>query len=252
MIELENSTDLLKKRFAELANRSEKNSIYTETEFLTPSEQLLLKQSRISIPYYFFGGYEYAEKMKCIFGSEETCGYEYVPDVSYLRIEPLSDRFSEVLGHRDYLGSIMALGINRNRLGDLIVKDNKAYLIGESDMIDYILQNLKEVRHTQVRSVALQNYPNDVLPVLENVSFVVTSVRMDSVIAAVFKQSRSVSKQLVENDRVLVNGSPVSKSDFEPSAGDIVTVKGFGKFIFRGFQSDTKKGRMRLSADMFH
>ena len=89
--------NLMKKRFEELSERSYFNGIYTFTEFLSPAEQALLRSSVQKVPYSFFGGFEGAEKAIAVFGSEELCGYVFEPPVSFVKIEPASQKFSDEL-----------------------------------------------------------------------------------------------------------------------------------------------------------
>ncbi|MBR3953787.1 MAG: hypothetical protein IKJ82_09335 [Oscillospiraceae bacterium] len=243
--------NMLKKRFTELAERAFSKNIYTFTEFLSPSEQALLKSCVRGVPYHFEGGYENSEKAICIFGSEELCGYEESAPISFIKIEPCSMKFSGELAHRDFLGSIMSLGIRRSTLGDLIAKDNVAYAPCLDNIADYICENLLEIKHTNVRCSKIEHIPEDALPKPVESEFVVASERLDSVIASIYKLSRSESKGLCEHEKVLVGGTPVLSASYTPKEGDIISVRGHGKFIYRGIKLETKKGRLRCKAELY-
>lgn len=243
--------NLLKKRFSELAERSFSKNIYTFTEFLSPAEQILLKSCIKGVPYRFDGGYENAEKAIAVFGSEELCGYIESAPISYIKIEPCSIKFSGALAHRDFLGSIMSLGIRRSTLGDLIVKENVAYAPCLDNIADYICENLIEIKHTNVRCLKIEHIPEDALPKPVESEFVVASERLDSVISSIYKLSRSESKGLCEHEKILVGGIPMLSGSYTPKKGDIISVRGHGKFVYCGIKLETKKGRLRCTAKIY-
>ena len=243
--------NMLKKRFSELAERSFSKNIYTFTEFLSPAEQTLLRFSVKGIPYRFEGGYASAEKAIAVFGSEELCGFEESAPISFIKIEPCSMKFSGELAHRDFLGSIMSLGIRRSTIGDLIVKDNIAYAPCLDSIADYLCENLAEVKHTNVRCSKIEHIPDDAVPVPIESEFVVASERLDSVISSIYKLSRSESKGLCEHEKVLVGGAPVLNASYTPKEGEIISVRGHGKFIYCGIKLETKKGRLRCIAKIY-
>lgn len=243
--------NLLKKRFAELAERAYSKNIYTFTEFLSPAEQSLIKSTIKGIPYSFYGCYENAEKAVCVFGSEELCGYYETAPVVILKIEPCSIKFSDALAHRDFLGSIMSLGIRRSTLGDIIVKDNVAYVPCLDNIFAYICDNLVEIKHTNVRCSTVEHIPEDFIPSPAESEFVVASERLDSVIASIYKISRSESKGLCEHEKVTVGGIPMLSASYTPKENDIISVRGHGKFIYCGIKLETKKGRLRCKAKIY-
>lgn len=243
--------NMLKKRFTELAERAYSKNIYTFTEFLSPAEQALLKSCIKGVPYCFDGGYENAEKVICIFGSEELCGYIEPAPISYIKIEPCSMKFSGDLAHRDFLGSIMSLGIRRSTLGDLIVRENVAFAPCLDNIADYICENLFEIKHTNVRCSKADKIPEDALPKPIESEFVVASERLDSVISSIYKISRSESKALCEHEKVLVGGIPMLSASYTPKESDIISVRGHGKFIYCGIKLETKKGRLRCTAKIY-
>ena len=131
----------LRKRFTELFERAERTGVPQSTKFLTAAEQSELISTRL--PCALFGGYEGAERRVAVFGEGE-------PDVVCLRIAPVSRRFSDTLTHRDFLGSLMALGLSREVLGDIVVSDNEGYLFCLAGIADFISENLTEVKRTAV------------------------------------------------------------------------------------------------------
>ena len=243
--------NLTKKRFEELAERSYSNGIYTFTEFLSPGKQALLRATVTGVPYSFFGGFDGAEKAIAVFGSEELCGYAFEPPVTFIKIEPSSSKFSDDLSHRDFLGSIISLGIKRSTLGDIVVKDNCGYTVCFENIADYICNNLLSIKHTSVRCSVLSEFPKDIIPAPVESEFVVASERLDSFVSSIYKISRSESRNLVEHEKVAVGGIPVTNADYQPKEDDIITVRGHGKFIYAGLERETKKGRLRCKAKIY-
>ena len=123
--------ELLKKRITELAEKAYQNNIYTFSSFLGMSElsDFYAMQRELSfVPQTVFGGYEGAERCIIRFGSEELFGYPEEFPVVCLKIRPLMQKFADDLGHRDFLGALMNLGIDRSTIGDIKVGEKEGYL----------------------------------------------------------------------------------------------------------------------------
>jgi len=238
----------------DLAERSYSNNIYTFTNFLGEAEKNILFRLSGELSYAgvsTYGGMEYAERVIAGFGREEELGYSKDYPISCLRIAPLSQKFSQELGHRDFLGSLMALGIERELLGDIIVKDNNAYLFCVDHIAQFICDNLTQVRHTNVTVSAAAQVPEDAKPDFRDLCVIVSSVRLDAVISKVFSLSRTQGQNLFSSGKVFVNGAECKSSSYAPKDQDIISVRGFGKFIFAGQQGATGKGRIRVLARLF-
>ena len=131
--------DLLKRRFAELAKRSEQG-YFTFTDFLGLAEQSAFNEIKggiKGISYSAFGGAEGTERVMIRFGSPEELGYEEEFPIVTLMIKPKSEKFADRLTHRDFLGALMSLGIERSVLGDIVIRDNIGYLFAKEDIGAY-------------------------------------------------------------------------------------------------------------------
>ena len=117
---MNSDVELLKKRFSELARRSSDGGYFTFTDFLGLLEQSAFNEIKRTLPgkYTTFGGFEGAERIMIRFGSEDEIGYTAPFPIKTLLIKPRSERFAQTLSHRDFLGSIMNLGIERECLGE--------------------------------------------------------------------------------------------------------------------------------------
>ena len=242
---MKDDIELIKNRFRELAKRSFDRGIWTESEFLSLAEQDVLLSLNLREPFELEGGFAAAERRLAHFGSPEICGYEEPAPIACLLIEPVSEKFGEELSHRDYLGSLMALGIRREVMGDIAVTGKRAWLFCLDSIGDYIAENLTQVRKTSVK--VSRTEPPELLIAEPPVSeAVVASERLDALISAVYKLSRSKSAQEIGAGLVYLNGRLCLSPDKLPEDGTLISVRGTGRFRYEGIARETKKGRLRV------
>lgn len=246
--------ELLKKRFVELAKRSYQNNMYTFTGFLNVNEQALFYEVEREVAYAgweLWGGTESSERRMLRFGSEDSLGYEEPFPIRCVVVKPLMKKFADDLSHRDFLGSLMNLGIERSVIGDIFVKDKGAYILCEATMAEYIAKNLSRVKHTSMLCVVSEEMPQEILPELQAVELIVSSDRPDAIIAKAYALSRSQSLELFRGKRIFVNGRQYENNSGILKNGDIVSVRGFGKFVFDGIMQETKKGRYKIKIQKY-
>ncbi len=246
-----NEIDLLKSRLKDLANKSYKQNIYTYSGFLTPAELICLDEIRSEIAFVdceIFGGYELAERQIVGFGSERSLGYEGVWPIKIIKVEPLIDKFADELSHRDFLGAVMNLGIERNVFGDILVKDGKrAYIFATESIADFIMDNLTKIKHTNVKTSVVEpgtDSMEDLKPTLVDMDVIVASPRFDAIIGGATKVSRSEALNLFKAKKVTLNGRLCERNSMTLKDGDIFSVRGHGKFKFCGAGNETRKGRV--------
>lgn len=245
---------LIKKRLQELANKSYMNGQYFFTSFMGLSELTLYYQIEREISYVpttLFGGTSDCERVMLRFGSEELCGYEESFPIACIEIAPVIEKFGEQLSHRDYLGALMNLGIDRSTLGDIIIKEKTAYLFCMEKLADYIIENVNQVRHTHVKCKLAEHVPESTILNLERKNCVVSSERADGVIAKLYNLSRSQVVELFRAKRVFVNGRLQENNSSTFKIGDRISVRGFGKFIYQGKAYETKKGKLSVNVDVY-
>lgn len=242
-------TQILKNRFKELSARSQNRGIYTYSDFLNIYEQSLL-QSEIKYGYTFYGGYDDAERKIACFGDENTFGYAPTPPLVLIAITPLSAKFSDDLSHRDFLGSLIGLGIKRETLGDIVVTDNKGYVFCLETVVPFITQNLTKVRHTSVCCTVCDELPSDILPTPTEKIFTVSSLRLDVLISAVYCLSRSKSCALTQSEKVFVDGKLTTSPSFNIDTGSTVSVRGYGRFRCVELCGNTKKNKIRIKCEV--
>lgn len=246
--------DLIKRRFADLANQADKRTIYTFTDFLTEAEISDFYAVLPSLPnvgYAVWGGFDGAERKMLRFGSPDFLGYEQDFPIVCLAVSPLQAKFADTLTHRDFLGALMHLGIERQEIGDILVQEKSAYVFCTEKMADYICRELQTVRHTSVKCTAAETVPDAVINHTEPVDIQAASERADGIIAKLYRISRSECSVLFTAERVFVNGRAVNNSAAVLKSGDTVSVRGFGKFRYAGVQGTTRKGNLVLHIEKF-
>lgn len=245
---------LLKKRLEELANKSYSNSQYLFTGFLSAAELDIfyrMEHDLAFVPVTVFGGTADCERVMLRFGSEALCGYEEPFPIACIEIAPLIEKFGEELSHRDYLGALMNLGIERSTLGDIVILGKHAFLFCAEKMAAYIIENLDKVRHTSVRCQLAEKVPESIVTRLERRMVQVSAVRADSIIAKVYNLSRSESVALFRAKKIFVNGRLNENNSGQLRPQDKVSVRGFGRFRFVGVSGETRKGRYNAEVDLY-
>ncbi len=245
---------LFQKRLEELAHKSYTNSQYLFTGFLSLAEQDVyhrIERELSYVPVTMYGGTADCERIMLRFGSEELCGWDEPFPIACVEIAPLLEKFGEELSHRDYLGALMNLGIERSTLGDIVMIGKHAYLFCTDKMAPYIIENLSQIRHTHVKCQYAAQIPESVITKLERRSLVVSSERADGIIAKLYNMSRSQSVELFRGKKIFVNGRLNENNSGTLKAGDKISVRGYGKFIFQGIAYETKKGRYCVDVDVY-
>lgn len=245
---------LLQKRFQELAEKAYARGIYTFTNFLGLAEQDIFSRTESSIshvPHSIFGGADGCERVMVRFGDEDLCGYEQPFPIACVKAEPLNHKFADALTHRDFLGALMNLGIDRAQLGDIILRDDTAYLFATEKIAPYICENLFRAKHTELRCAVTETLPQGELFRLKREECLVASERADGLLAHVYRMSRSEILEQFRMGRVFVNGRQCTSNSLTLKAGDVVSLRGMGRLIYRGVTRTTKSGKLSVDVDRY-
>lgn len=246
--------DFLKKRFRELADKAYGHNIYTFTGFLGMSELsdfYSMERELSFVPWEVFGGKEDCERMMVRFGNEELFGYTEEFPIICLKIRPLMQKFADKLSHRDFLGALMNLGIERDTLGDIILKENEGYLFCTKTIAPYLCENLTRIKHTPVFCQESTEVPTGQDEDLQEMKIQVASLRIDGMIAKVYHLSRGESVEQFRQKKIFVNGRLCENNSHLLKEGDTVTVRGYGKFIFAGAHGISKKGKINVEVHCY-
>ncbi len=253
---LENQKELqqLKNRFRDLADKSFGQNMFTFTGFLGLSEQDAFWQVERELHYagcVLNGGCEGADRVMVRFGNVEELGYEVPFPIVCIYIRPLVAKFADKLSHRDFLGALMNLGIERSTIGDIKVGDREAYLFCQDSIAEYICDNLDQIKHTHVKCEITENFAEVAREEPEVKSIQVSSARVDGVIAKVYNKSRNDCLELFRTGKVFVNGRLCENNSRLLKRGDVVNARGYGKFVFSGEPRETRKGKLSIEVSVF-
>lgn len=225
--------------------QSRQRNIPAATDFLSPAEQRaaqeLLHAAAIHEGYAFRGGYERAERKMLFFLPDWQEEADASDAMAFLRA---AWHESEHPTHRDLLGSLMALGVERETLGDILVSEGSADLIVSAGVAQYLLDNWTGAGRTALRLTAIGA---DALRVPEQkvkeIRDTVATLRLDAVTAAGFSMSRGKAAELIAAGRVQKNYREVTKGDASVAQGDVISARGLGKFEVAEVGGLSKKGR---------
>lgn len=244
--------ELTEKRLAELAGRAFHNNYYTYTPFLGLAELSILdtakrtRKEMSGVKVYLYGGADGCERVVAAFGDEEAFGYSPEFSIICLKIEPVMQKFADKLTHRDFLGSIMNLGVEREVIGDIIVKDNIGYVFCLDGMAAYIIDNITRIKHTSV-TCSVSEYVPEVKADAVLMNIQVSSARIDACVAKVYRISRGDAVTLIKGRRVYINGVLCEGGSYTLKTDDVVSVRGRGRFEFLGIERSNRKGNLTLN-----
>ncbi|MGN0167230.1 MAG: YlmH/Sll1252 family protein [Acetatifactor sp.] len=239
----------LKNRFHDLADKSFQQGIFTFTGFLGLSEQDVLWREEAALKYAgicISGGCENADRVVVRFGNAEELGYEIPFPIVCIHIEPLTVKFAEQLSHRDFLGALMNLGIERSTIGDIKVGEKQAYLFCLDSIAEYICANLEQIKHTHVKCIVTDSAADVPREEPERIHIQVQSLRVDAVLAKVYNMSREKSLELFRAGKVYVNGRLCENNSRLLKGNETVNARGYGKFQVSGEPRETRKGKLSV------
>lgn len=234
----------VEKRLLDLAETAYRRGIAVYSDFLNLNELHIYQGIQMKLSYVeteSFGGYELAERQMAAFYPDALFCLEY--PLACLRISPLQEKFAEKLTHRDFLGVVLNLGLDRSRVGDILAEEQGAALFCHKSVAGFICENLTRIRHTSVYAQPLEQTEFHYEPKYEERTGTVASVRLDSLLSLAFGASRSSLTALIEGGRVFVNGKLTASNGYVPKEGDLISVRGMGRFCFYGSGGQSKKGR---------
>ena len=241
---------VFKKKLLELASRANGSGRCTFTPFLGLAEQNILRCAEKELSGVIrteFGGADGCERIMVRFGDPEDCGYACPFPIRCIRAIPRSKKFAEQLTHRDILGSLMALGIDRNRTGDIAVRENEIYIFCTEQIAPYIAENFVSARRTDLSC--------DILPLPDTMEengspAPLLPPGLLFTLRTVLSRGGELP-ELLRSGKVFINGRTVFDAGRVLKSGDIVSVRGCGRFVYRGIERETKKSRFFVKTEIY-
>ncbi len=232
----------------EIVNKSNKiqNTIFFNSNEIAQLINLLKKYNNKR--YFFFGGYEIAER-KILIIYPKKFDEEFVRRgineiIKAIKIK-LPNELINKYTHSDYLSSIMKLGLERNRFGDIICFDDEAYIIVLNENAEYIKNNLRNL--TKLKKANIEIIDINELRIksveFEDLKIIIASNRLDNFVSELGKCSRNGAEEYILAEKVLVNNIVELKKTKNIKEKDIITIRGKGKFIIDKYVGENKKGK---------
>lgn len=248
-----NEQELCKKRLIDLSRQADQKGIVLFSDFLNLNEQDIYHTSirELYTNTEIYGGYHNSERQMVAFIPDALC-YEWSYPIVCLKVVPQYPKFSEKLTHRDILGALMNLGIDRSRIGDIVCQNETYYIFCMDNIHAFIAENLTRIKHTSVNISAVdQTQEIQVVPELKEVNEIIASNRIDCIIAKAYHLSRSEAAEYLSTEKVFINGKCITNCNQTCNSGSIVSVRGKGRFVFETNHSVSKKGKLRVSFQMY-
>lgn len=225
------------------------------TNFFTEEEQNKIQQYADKQKwqnYIWYGGYENAErKMLMIYPEKITDVMEneknFAEVIKILQIILPSENYGKY-EHRNYLGAIMKLGVEREKIGDILVEREGAYIILEETVEKFLMNQLPNL--TRFTKAKIENIPLKEVKVpekqMQERTIIVSSMRIDNIVAELAKCSRKIASSYIGEERVFINHEIIKKDYKEVKEKDKITIRGKGRFIIEEKIRNTKKDKIAL------
>lgn len=249
---MEQEIQFLKKRLVDLSRRSEEKNIVTFSNFLNINELNILHQitKELYSSFQVFGGYDHAERQMVAFIPDALYyAWEYPMDT--VRIVPASPKFAEALTHRDVLGALMNLGIKREMTGDLLMTEKETIVFCVDSVTEYIVENCGKIRHTPVKCMKIPPGEFHYEPKFVEKEGIVSSLRLDTIIADVCKLPRSAAQKKISEGDAFINARKIQENGYICQNRDVLSVRHVGKFRIETTDKVTKKGRIKYRYQVY-
>lgn len=252
-----NQDDIIISRIQDKMRQAEEGYYVTSTGFLDLHSQSLAKKAvrGASVNAFFYGGYEDAERRMLICAPKDLA--------PTLEDALMMDEFVKVvhidvkeggrkLTHRDFLGSVLGLGLDRSVVGDILVHENGADMIIRPDIADFILAEYTSVGRSYAM-LSLGEIDELVVPEkrVQLIRDTIPSMRLDNVVSTAFKVSRSDAVRAIKSGLVYVDHAETDKIDKKIEEGSVVILRGRGKAYFKAIGGESKKGRIWVEFERY-
>ncbi len=232
-------------RINDWVKQTEKSYCSIASPFLNESELNTVRQfCGNKIPYSIDGGHPYAIRAKVIFEASEP----WVSDIVCLVAK--RKRNETLLEHRDVLGALMNLNIERNQLGDCWVEEDKVVVYTSKHLSNLIQQECIQIAREKVEfQISDIHYSNQIKK--EKATGFISSERIDSLVSCIAKKSRTDAQWLIQNQKVMVNHQIVLKSTKRCQSEDIISIRGVGRFIYKGIVKQSRKNKFLIEYEKY-
>lgn len=242
-------------RIDDMLDRAERGEA-AYSHFLNETEraqtELYLRGRTAELCVSFFGGYGGAERTRLFIYPEY---YEFADICDCIRAVEIRGSGYETLRHSSFLGALTSLGIDRAKMGDIVIRDCSAILFADEKITGFLLSDPAPLTRVGRDTVKISEFK--VSEDFENqreykdIFDTVASPRLDCVVSALTNLSREKAKSLIISGQVMINHIPAERTDTAVNAADVVTVRSYGKFRIESLSDRTKKDRYKLTAKKY-
>lgn len=249
---MDQETEYLKKRMADLSRQAQRKGIVTFSNFLNLNELSILcrMQKELYSSFQASGGYEHAQRQMAAF-LPDALYYDWEYPMDAVRIVPSAPKFAEQISHRDILGALMNLGLKREMLGDILMLESEAVVLCVDAVSSYIMENCIKIRHTMVSCSKIPVSGFAYEPRYLEKEGIVSSFRIDALIADICKLPRSSAQKIICEGNAFINSRKIQQNGYLCQSGDVLSVRHFGKFQIEAAGSMTKKGRLKYKYKIY-
>jgi len=245
------STEIVLASVQDKLRQCEERSMLTNTAFLDASDCAFAEREFAYSKHILYGGYEDAERRVMIFLPDY---YNELPEddnpLTVLRCE--APKGAKKLTHRDFLGAILALGVDRSVVGDILIHECGADIIVLKSMAEFFLLNFTQVARSSIntKEVSIDELSVSKADIIEK-NDTVASLRLDNLVASAFNLSRAGAQEAINNGSVFVNGIQCIKPDRTAEAGDKLVLRGKGKSVLKEIGKVTRKDRIFIILEIY-
>jgi RNA-binding protein YlmH len=225
------------------------------TDFLDPRQVFILRSLSSKYPAVSItvsGGYDQAERCRAVIHPSDVVPAPNELGLTLIEVTSPSPGFTN-LKHQDFLGSLLGIGLKRDKFGDILINQSRVQFIVADEVASYVQLHFHQVHRV---SVSTQVIPIDnAAPIIHNwkpKGISVASTRVDAVVGDVFGLSRSKALPPIRGGHLKVNWMTVDSPSFLLQEGDIVSLRGYGRFKVLELQGTSKKGKIRLEVGLLH
>lgn len=235
------------RRMLDLAEQVMRGRPYKVSDFMSPAGLTIADAVKANYPNMeirFNGGYEGAERIRIAFVNADFVG---TVDFGIVALKVSWDPRFRLLTHRDVLGSLMGLGIERDQLGDIIMVNGGAQILATEAMAEYVQQNFTKIAMVTVTTEIIDS--TEIQPKEERIKEIkttVASMRLDAVASSGFSVSRTKLADAVNAGLIQVNWKPAKGPAQEVKAGDIISMRGRGRMVVDSVTGISRKGRIGI------
>ena len=222
------------------------------SDFLDGAELSIIDDKTVmpfdcNIAYY--GGYNGSEKkILGVFPQWEEPDFNAFPIVCL----KVMGGYSRKLTHRDYLGTVMALGITPQKLGDIVVFDEGAYIFIHEDVAEYVHDNLHKIGNQGVKTEVISDLTQiTVERKYKTIGAICASPRLDAVVGAAANVSRAQASVLINSGKVKLNYRQTAEAAKPVKEGDLLSIRGYGRFLVHSFDGETRQQRLHITLKQY-